>query len=200
MTLKQRIERERSQLRERMATLAGKGGDMTAEERAELAAAETRLTETEVELRAAIASESDPSEVETRTAPDAEHRERVALRARSHVGRFLAAVVRGQRLDGAEEEYRAAVGAAPGTISFDAFEGREEQRADAATAAPSTIGINMQSVVPAVFSRSIARRRSGLRRSCSRGSRKARGEERRGDSACTGASSRSRGASSTNSA
>ena len=87
----------------------------------------------------------------------AEERELNALRAKVSVGRYLAAGIEGARLDGAEEEFRQAVSCSEGAIPLDAFEGDQvEERADAATAAPGTIGINMQGIVPSVFSQSAA--------------------------------------------
>jgi len=111
-----------------------------------------------VEKRRRIAIEAEGEEVTTPTSPDAETRALNDLRARTSVGRFLAAGIDGRRLDGAEEEFRQAVKAEERTIPYEAFEGEDEveTRADAATAAPATIGINMQGVVPAVFSRSAA--------------------------------------------
>lgn len=89
---------------------------------------------------------------------DAEEREKIELRSRISVGKFLSAGMQGQRVDGAEEEYRQAVGAKERTIPIDAFELDRpiETRADAATAAPGTIGINMREIVPIVFSKSLA--------------------------------------------
>ena len=90
-------------------------------------------------------------------APDAETRERIELRGRVSIGRYLSAGIKGARLDGVEEEFRQAVGCEERSIPLDAFEGREpEKRADAATASPGTIGINMEPIVPAVFAGSVA--------------------------------------------
>lgn len=118
----------------------------------------SKLAGLEPEYRAALvldASErAEASTVETRETPAStpEQRELVELRARTAVTRYLVAGIAGARLNGAEEEFRQAVGAAERTIPLAAF----EDRADVVTGAPDTVGLNMASVVPAVFSRSIA--------------------------------------------
>ena len=160
MTLKQKLERERSELREKLATLAGKGESLTDDERAEMAKCEARLMQSEAELRAAILAEPDPAEVETRTEPDAEHRERAALRGRASLGRYLARILAGAAVDGAERELREAAGSgAPNEIPLELWDvPRPEHRADAPTGAPSTVGVNLDSIAPAVFAASVVPR------------------------------------------
>ena len=163
MTTRQKLERERSELREKLGRLAAKGAELTDDERAEMTAAEARLTASEGELRAAIASEPDPAAVETRTEPDAEHRERVALRGRASLGRYLARILAGAAVDGAERELREASGSgAPNEIPVELWdvprEHRAETRADAPTGAPGTVGVNLDSIAPAVFASSVVPR------------------------------------------
>ena len=152
-------------MRQRMAELA-KAESLTDETRSELDRIETGTPDLERQIRAARGA-LDAEEAESVVkpgagdgdAPDAETRARDALRARVSIGRFLAMGVKGARLDGAEEEFRQAVGATERSIPIDAFEEpRREHRADVATAAPSTTGLNMTGVVPAAFSGSIAPR------------------------------------------
>ena len=158
MTLAQKIEAERSKLRERMAELAAKGADMSEDERTEMGAAETRLAQTEGELRAALAAEPDPAPVRTRTVPDGELRERMALRQRASVGRYIAAKWGGRLVDGAEAELLAAAGVRQGCIPVEIFEpDRPEPRERAATGVPSTTGVNLQ-LRPYLFANTIASR------------------------------------------
>lgn len=121
-----------------------------------------KLADLEPEYRAALALEA--TEVETREVPTEtpEQRDLRRLRDRVRVGKYLAAGMRGARVDGAEEEFRQAVDCAEREIPFEAFEGdgfdeaRAEKRADAATGVPGTIGLNMTSLVPSVFAMSMA--------------------------------------------
>lgn len=156
------LRERQSKERQRMAELS-LAESLTDETRSELDRIEQGTPDLERQLRAAqtaVDAEAESATVEDRhTGGDAENRERLELRGRASLGRIFAAVVGGKRLTGADEEYRAAIECDEGEIPMDLFE-REpvEQRADAVTAAPGTIGVNMQSIVPAVFNRSIAGR------------------------------------------
>ena len=161
MTPAQRLQIESSELRERLNGLAGVE-ELTDEQRAEVDTLTARYRDVEVRMRAAIAAEEPAVETST-TEVDAEHREREELRSRSAFGRFLSAALRGRTVDGAEAEYAAAVGVTEaGHVPLSLFEERQageiETRADATTPAPSTVGVNLQTVVPAVFAASVAPR------------------------------------------
>ena len=157
-----------SRERGRMAEIAALDADkITPEIRAEAKGIEEGTPDLELQIRAARsvldADEARSVVTDPNDKPlDAEARERAELRAKVSIGRYLSAGMRGRRLDGAEEEFRQAVGASERCIPVDAFEverrSEPERRQDAATAAPDTVGINMQGVVPRAFARSIAPR------------------------------------------
>ena len=153
MTLTQRLTIRTSEQRSRMAELAGLE-ELTDEQRAELGTLGTEHQDTEAQLRAAIASapDADPAIVPT---VDPEVRERLKLRARSSLGRYLVASLTGQQIAGAEAEYQAAC-KVPG-IPIDLFEQDREIRADVASGVPATgAGATLAPIQPFVFAQSIA--------------------------------------------
>lgn len=112
MTAKQRIEAERSELRQKMATLLGKD-ELSAEERAELDKATKRLADTETELRAAdaLGGDDEPktvSETETRgtarNGADGESAELRKLLETATLSGYLEHASDGSKVDGAEAE------------------------------------------------------------------------------------------------
>ena len=154
MTLTQRLTIRTSEQRSRLAELAGLD-ELTDEQRAELTTLGTEHQDTEAQLRAAIASAPDADPTVDPTV-DPEVRERLELRGRASFGRYLAAMLTGQPIGGAEAEYQAAC-KTPG-IPIDLFEqDRPETRADAASGIPATgAGATLAPVQPFVFSQSIA--------------------------------------------
>ena len=153
------LQIEQSEQRERVNELLGKD-DRTADENAEMDTATKRLQAIEPELRASLAvvsTEETETETETDTL-DAEVRERLELRAKCQVSRFVEAAIRGRLPSGAEAEYMAAESVDDG-IPLSLFEpDPREQRADASTAAPGTVGVNLQPIRPMIFAASIAPR------------------------------------------
>lgn len=80
-----------------------------------------------------------------------ENREFAELRDQCRVGNFITAALRGQKVTGPESEYNAERGLSQEHISFDLWENR------AVTAAPTSgTGVNLGSMVPAVFAPSVA--------------------------------------------
>lgn len=156
MKFSDKLKLQQSERRAKLAELA-KIETPTDEQRAEIERETTAYKDTENRFQAAVISEAEERE-KVEPGPDAEARERAELRARVSIGRFLAAGVAQRRLDGAEEEFRQAVGASERSIPLDAFERPVERRADAATTAPATVGINMTEIVPAAFAGSVAPR------------------------------------------
>ena len=131
-------------------------------QRSELDQIEKRSADTERQLRAARAAvegEDAASKVETREGDDPEQRERIELRSRAAVGRFLSAALRGRLPDGAERELGEAAGLEPGHIPFELWQppAREERDAEhrAITAAPGTVGVNLDVLRPFVFAPSV---------------------------------------------
>lgn len=86
--------------------------------------------------------------------PDAEGRERLALRRKSHVGAWFRAAITGRAIDGAEAEYAESEGCTDGTMPVGIIERRAEHRA--VTPAPATNAVQMSAVVPALFDMSVA--------------------------------------------
>ena len=154
MTLTQRLQILASTQRSRLAELAGLD-ELTPELRAELDTLGATHQDTESQLRAAIASapDADPAIVPT---VDPEVRERLELRGRASLGRYLAAMLTGQPVTGPEAEYQAAC-KVPG-IPIDLFEqDRPETRADVASGVPATgAGATLAPIQPFVFAQSIA--------------------------------------------
>ena len=160
MTNSQRLTLRASEIRQRLNEIAGLDGDaMTDEIRHESDRLGTEYGDVETRRRAAIVAE-DVETRETATEPDAEKRERVELRGRSTLGRYLAAAMGGRVVDGPEAEFAAACGAPAGQIPLDLFEPDRpvEHRADAASPAPSTTGQTVHPIQPYVFAASIAGR------------------------------------------
>ena len=132
---------------------------LTAETRSELDTLERDVPDIERQLRAAQAAVDAEQEGETRNAePDAETRERVELRRRCSLGRYLVAALGRRQIDGAEAELREAAGfTEPNIIPFELFEPTEHREDRAVTAAPASgTGVNLQPLVPQVFAPSIA--------------------------------------------
>lgn len=162
MTKLQKIQVEQSERREAVNALLAKD-EMTDEERSKLAADSKRLQELEVEYRAAVVAgdETEPRQTGEGPALDAETRERLDLRKKASLGRYLQAAAGGRVLDGAEAELRAAAGVEGIPLELfepDPREVRSESEERAITPAPSTAGVNLDTIRPAVFAASIAGR------------------------------------------
>ena len=149
-----------SKERGRMAELS-RVDSLTDETRAELDQLESGTADLERQLRAAmIAVETEDREAKEKgaEAPGAgvpEQRERIELRSRASVGRYLTAALRGRAPDGAEAELQQAAGV--DGIPFELWQPRQEQRDEqrAITAAPSTVGLNLDVLRPYVFAPSV---------------------------------------------
>ena len=142
--------------RQKMAELAAVS-ELSDEQRGEFDELERGVPDLERKLRQArreVDEERDEKgAAETRDDKlTVEQREFVELRGRTSIGRIFAAGIKGQRLNGADEEFRQAAGADERTIPYALF----EERADSVTGAPSTVGVNMDQVVPKAFAASVA--------------------------------------------
>lgn len=153
--LRDRQSRERG----RMAELS-MADELTDEQRQELDGIENGTPDLERQLRAAqvaVDEEDRAAKIETAdAAPDAEQRERIELRGRCAVGRYLAAALKGRAPDGAEGELQAAAGV--DGIPFELWQRPEQRQTEdrATTAAPGTTGVNLDTLRPAVFAPSVA--------------------------------------------
>ena len=156
MTEAQRLTIKASEQRSRLAALATTD-ELTDELRSELDTLTPAHQDTERQLRAAIAAEGDPGQNPADNLTP-EMRERLDLRGRVSLGRFLVAALRGAEPTGAEAEYRDAFKC--DGIPIDLFEkDRPEARADLATGVPATgTGVTVAPIQPFVFSASIAPR------------------------------------------
>ena len=112
MTAVQKLDLERSEARQALAELNGQESP----EIAEVRKASDALADVEKRYREAVRQE-----VESRPEPDAEAREFRALEGRSRLGRFLGAAAFGSTLDGAEAEYRKALGLQERHVPIDMF-------------------------------------------------------------------------------
>ena len=158
MTNAQKIALRLSEVRQRLNEVAGLEGEtFTDEVRSEAEGLQVEYRDLETRHRAAIVAEGQP---EIRPAvQDAEHRERVELRSRAHLGNFLLNALRGRAVSGAEAELQAAAGIQDG-IPLELWDTprQMERRADDPTDAPGTVGVNLDAIRPAVFANSIAPR------------------------------------------
>ena len=155
-----KLQIEQSEVRQKLNDLLSKD-DRSADESAELESLTKRAQAIEPELRAALVLASDD---DGETKPnggdtlDAETRERLELRGRCSVSRYVEAALRGRLVNGAEAEYMQAEGVDGIPLAlFDEPESREV-RADAVTGTPATTGVNLQPIRPAIFAASIAGR------------------------------------------
>ena len=156
--LRELTERQ-SRERQRMAELS-REETLSDETRSELDRIEAGTPDLERQLRAAraaVETEDQASRRETPAEADAETRERLELRSRASVGRYLAAALRGRAPDGAEAELQAAAGV--DGIPFELWEPPPEARREgeqrAVTAAPATVGVNLDALRPMVFAPSV---------------------------------------------
>ena len=104
------IQGRQSELRSRLAVLAGMD-TRTTDEESELATVETKLSGCEPELRAAlVAAAAEDDSARTVQTTDAEGRERLELRAKTGIADFLKAAVGGSAVTGAAAEYATSLG------------------------------------------------------------------------------------------
>ena len=155
MTLTQRLSIKASEQRSRLGEL-GALDELTPELRTELDTLSAAHTDTEAQLRAAIAADGDATQAGDPTV-DPEVRERLELRGRASFGRYLHAALTGAQISGPEAEFQSACKVAG--IPLDLFEQDRpvEVRADAASGLPATgAGATLAPIQPYVFSQSIA--------------------------------------------
>ena len=158
-TVLRELKERQSRERQRMAELAV-AAELTDETRSELDKIESGTPDLERQLRAATTA-VEQEEGEQRTAsntetPDAEKRERVELRGKALLSNYLLAAATGRVVTGAEQELVAAAGIRPGYIPLELFDVPSEHRVVADP--PGTVGVNLDSIRPAVFANSIAPR------------------------------------------
>ena len=131
------------------------------EQRTAVAATMKRADGLEIELRAAITVEAaEDSEIEKlhASADSPENRERVELRSKALLGRYLTG--HGRTLTGAERELSEAAGVGDGAIPLELWDVPDTRQGDretrAVTDAPATVGLNLDPLQPQIFAPSIA--------------------------------------------
>ena len=120
-----------------------------------------RVRSAHVEQRAALVVDLEKVETREHETHDSEHQERLELRSKARLGRYISAAMSGRVPDGVEAELAAAEGVPPGTIPLSLWqptERRSERETRAITPAPGTVGVNVDPFLPAVFAQSIAPR------------------------------------------
>ena len=147
--LRDRQSRERGKMAELSRVEA-----LSDEQRSEFDRIETGTPDLERQIRAA-GQAIEQEETEQRTAQtagdDPEMRERIELRGRASLTGYLLAAARGRLVSGAEAELQAAAGVEG--IPLELWD-IPEQRAVADV--PGTVGVNLDTLRPAVFANSIA--------------------------------------------
>ena len=157
MTPRMRIELRMSEVRQRLNEIAAlEGDDFTDDVRTEADTLGGEYRDLETRYRSAIIADGDDGE--TTTEGDGDDRDRIELRQRASLGRFLLAALRGRSPGGAEAELQteAGVDGIPLELWDVPTETRAaETRADAPTGTPSTVGVNLDAIRPAVFAQSV---------------------------------------------
>ena len=135
--------------------------ERTDEQTGELDKLSKRVRVARIEQRAALVVDGEKIETRAHETHDAEHQERLELRSKARLGRYISAALAGRVPDGVEAELAAAEGVPPGAIPialWEPTERRSEHETRAITPAPGTVGVNVDPFLPAVFSQSIAPR------------------------------------------
>ena len=153
MTEGQRIRVRLSEVRTRLNEISGlSGADLTDEVKGEAAELHGEYSDLELRSRANIVGEGETT---TEPEPDAELRERVELRGKASLGRYLKAALRGGLVQGAEAELMEAAGISDG-IPLELWDtAPPEAETRDITGAPGTVGVNLDKIRPHVFAPSV---------------------------------------------
>ena len=144
MTVLQKIELRRSEIRERLGVIAGLEGEARTEAiTGEQSGLMTELRESEPRLQAAIAAEEQDTRL--RNPGDGANAEHRALIGRCNLGVVYATTLEHRHTEGPERELQEALGLASNQIPLELLEVR------AATPAPTDVGQNQSTIVPGVF-------------------------------------------------
>ena len=165
----QRLQLRASEIRTRLAEIAGLADDaLTDEIRSESDRLTAEFRDTETKHRAALVAESDElrtAETAAGDSPDAETRAFLELRGRTALGRYLTAFANQEQLTGAERELAEHRGltTAGNRIPWDALlpppAPPTELRADAVSPAPGSGNpVNQAEIIQRVFARSAVAR------------------------------------------
>ena len=157
MTKSQKLAIRQSELVDKINELQGVE-TLTDEQRSELDAARVEHRDVGAKFRAAVEVEASEAEKaaaeETGEVLDSEERERLELRGKAKLNRYLGAALNGREVGGAEAEFAAAE-ECPGMVPLALLDATPEERKAveerAVTPSPSTIGVTMHPTLPGVF-------------------------------------------------
>ena len=157
MTPKQKLEVRMSEVRQRLNEISGLEGDdaFTDETRGEADKLAGEYRDLETRHRAAIIAGGDEAGVTVATSggDPSQQADRIELRSRASLGRYLLAALRGRSVDGAEAELQQEAGVEG--IPLELWDVGPETRADAPTGTPSTVGVNLDRIRPQVFAHAV---------------------------------------------
>ena len=149
MLASQKLAIRASEIRTKLAELAGVEGDLGDEQRAEIAKLRVEYQDVEVRYQAAATAEDVKETKSDETSPEAnEYR---ALIDKAELGSIFAATLEHRMTDGAEAELQTHLKIGPNQIPLDLL--RIEERA--VTPAPGSVGASEQPVISAVFANSV---------------------------------------------
>ena len=148
MKSSQRVALEMSEKREKLNGLLGVD-ELSDEQRTEMGTLTERLQQLEIEARAAILAEGEPTITRT-VITDGEDRELRSLIDRASVGMIFEAALEHRATDGAEAELQAHYRLSANAIPLAMLETR------AVTPAPSDVGQSQSTIIPGVFPQSCA--------------------------------------------
>ena len=139
------------------------GDSFTDEVRGEAETLQVEYAGLETRHRAAVVAGDVAAEEGTTTATaggdNSQHADRLELRQRASLGKYLLAALRGKSVDGAEAELQQATGvdSIPIELWDTAPETRSsvEHRADVPTGAPGTVGVNLDRIRPQLFAHAV---------------------------------------------
>ena len=168
MTIRQKLEIEQSEKRQRINAFLGQA-ELSDDERGELETLTKRMQEIEVEMRAAIVAEDDAEKrARDQFGDDPEDREKREIRSRVSLGNYLASAQENRSADGAEHEYAQACGCRPGRFPLHLIVPSVERRSTTDVSAQATqqtwidrlfaesmamaMGVTFKSVMPGVAS------------------------------------------------
>ena len=152
-----KIELRRSEIRSRLGEITALTGDeLTEDIQTERDGLMQELSDSEPQLRAAIAAEGEELEQRSDELETPEVRERLDLRGKALIGNYIKAHHSGKQPSGPELELQQA--AKVDGIPLEIFETREVLEQRTVTPSPATKGVNMAAFQPAVFAPSIAAR------------------------------------------
>ena len=129
------------------------GEEARSEDLTALDTANDQIKGLEIRYRSAVTKESEEDRAAKDKGGDTEQRERIELRSKASLGKFLFAALSGKQVDGPEAELRSAAGLSDG-VPLELWDTPTEQR-DAASEAPGTVGVNFRPALPSIFARAL---------------------------------------------